>query len=795
MEKLWQDIRYAFRVIAKSPGFTAAAVLTLALGIGANTAIFSVVNAVLLRPLPYPHPEQIITIFDVQPSYGNAPMSYPEFADWRNKSQVFQTVAAAANRPYTVTNLSVPEQVRGLRVSTNYLDLLGGQFIFGRNFRPEEEPFSAPRVAIVTYSFWKTHLGGDPSVLDRKLVLDDNVYSIVGMLSPKFRPINPVDILTPLRFTDATINNRGLHFLNVGGRLRAGLTIAEARKQLIPLDAQVKKDSSTDHGVAIEGLQDNLTEGSSGSLALMFGAVGFVLLIGCANVANLLLARAAGRHREMAVRIALGAGRGRLVRQLLTESTLLALMGGALGLAVGRATLTVLLQVLGPRLPRAMEITMDARVLLFALGVALLTGIFFGLAPARSLLRTSLSASLGEGGRAGTGVGGRERNVLVAGEVALALVLLVGAGLVLRSFQRLLNVPKGFSADHVLTFNVHLPSVRYKSPAQQTEFFNDFRARLSTLPGVDTVGLVNQLPLAGGNVDGGVDIEGRTFPKDSGPTADKRIASPGYFHAMRIPVLRGREFTDRDVLNAPHVAIINENFARTYFPNEDPIGKHIAFNWDIDGFQEIIGVVGDVKHDSLASSDHSEVYVPYAQRPDSGFAFAVRTKSDPAAITSAVRSTLTSLDAGIPLNQISTYDDIVSQSLTDQRSSVFLLGSLGGLALVLTAIGIYGVLAYTVAQQTREIGVRIALGASRSDVLSLVLGRGLRLVAIGAAIGIAASYALTRLMSALLYDIKPTDPVTFAGVTLLLFVVALAACWIPAHRATRVDPMVALRYE
>ncbi len=795
MEKLWQDVRYAFRVIAKSPGFTAAAVLTLALGIGANTAIFSVVDAVLLRPLPYPQPEQIVSVFDVQPNFGNTPMSYPEYALWRDKSQVFQSVAAVANQDYTISDLSEPEQVRAIRVSTNYLDLLGARPFLGRTFRPEEEPFAAPRVAIITYSFWRSHFGGDPTVLDRKLVLNDNVYSIVGVLSPEYQPLNPADILTPLRFTDSTINNWGLHFLSIYGRLRAGLTVTEAQKQLRPLAFQVEKERSTDTWIAIAGLKDDLTQGSGSQLALMFGAVGFVLLIGCADVANLLLARAAGRHREMAVRIALGAGRWRLVRQLLTESTLLALMGGALGLAVGRVTLTALLAALGPRLPRATEVTMDGTVLLFAIGIALLTGIFFGLAPARTLLRTSLASSLGEGGRAGTGVGGRQRNVLVVGEVALALVLLVGAGLVLHSFAQLLNVPKGFSADHVLTFGVNLSSARYEKPAQQTEFFNEFRASIAALPGVDTVGFVNRIPLAGGNVNGDIDIEGRSFPKDSGPVADKRIASPGYFHAMRIPVLRGREFTDADVSSAPHVAIINENFARKYFPNEDPLGKHIAFEWDIEGFQEVVGVIGDVKHDSLASPDNSEVYVCYMQRPDDGFVFAVRTKTEPAAMTSAVRSTLFSLDKGIPLTDVFTLDDIVSRSLRDQRSSVFLLGSLGALALVLTAVGIYGVLAYSVAQQTRELGVRIALGASRSDILSLVLGRGLRLVAIGAAIGLAASFALTRLMSALLFDVKPTDPVTFAGVTLVLFIVAFAACWIPARRATRVDPMVALRYE
>jgi predicted permease len=795
MEKLWQDIRYALRVIAKSPGFTTAAVLTLALGIGANTAIFSVVNAVLLRPLPYPQPEQIVSVYDVQPNYGNAPMSYPEFADWRDKSQVFQTLAAQYSANFTLTNLSEPEQLRVLRISASYLDLIGARPILGRNFRPEEEPFSAPRVAMITYSFWKSHLGGEPSVLDRKLVLNDNVFTIVGVLSPQYQSLTEGDILIPLRFSDSTINDRGLHFINIYGRLRAGLNITEARKQLAPLSEQVKKDRSTTHDIAISSLKADLTEGAGTPLALMFGAVGFVLLIGCANVANLLLARAAGRHREMAVRVALGAGRWRLVRQLLTESTLLSLLGGALGLAVGRVTLTGLLQVLGPRLPRATEVTMDASVLFFALGAALITGILFGLAPARTLLRASLAASLGEGGRAGTGIGGRQRSALVVGEVALALVLLVGAGLVLRSFAQLLNVPKGFDADHVLTFNVNLSPAKYKTPEQQTAFFDQFRARLAALLGVDAAGMVTDMPLDGGNTNGGINIEGHTYPQNSGPHADKRISSPNYFRAMHIRILRGREFSDRDVQGAPPVAIINESFAKKYFPNEDPIGKRIGFNWGIDGYQEVIGVVADVKHASIAGPDHAEVYVNYTQRPNSFFVFAVRTKGDPAAMAGAIRSTLSSMDTSVPLARVSTLDDIVSRSLRDQRSSVFLLGSLGALALVLTAIGIYGVLAYSVAQQTRELGVRIALGASRGDVLSLVLGRGLRLVAIGAVIGLAASFALTRLMAALLFNVKPTDPVTFAGVTLVLFAVAFAACWIPARRAMRVDPMVALRYE
>jgi putative ABC transport system permease protein len=798
VERLWQDVRYGLRMIRRNPGFTAVAILTLALGIGANTAIFSVVNAVLLRPLPYPHSEQIVSVFDVQPGDGNTPASYPEYADWRDKSQIFQALAAEANSSVTLTGSSIPEQLPAIRVSASYLDLFGAKMIVGRNFRLDEEPSTAPRVAIISSSFWKSHFGGDTSIENQKLVLNDSVYAIVGVLSPDFEPVNATDILIPLRFPDATIKDRGFHFLNLYGRLRMGLNVTEARKQLGPLAAQVEKDSSTSHGIAIAGLKDDLTQGSSASLGLMFGAVGFVLLIGCANVANLLLARAAGRHREMAVRIALGAGRWRLVSQLLTESTLLALIGGALGLIVARGTLIGLLAALGPRLPRAVEISMDVPVLLFALCISLLTGILFGLAPARTLLRTSLTASLGEGGREGASAGKKQRNMLVAGEVALTLMLLIGAGLVLRSFARLLDVPKGFAPDHVLTFAVNLSPARYKTPAQQVQFFDDFRARLAALPGVDAAGFVNQLPLAGGNVNGGVDIEGRPSSMDSGPVADKRVASPGYFHAMHIPVLRGREFTNADISSAPHVAIINESFARKYFAGTDPIGQHMAFNWDIDGFQEIVGIVGDVKHNSLASANHSEVYVCYTQRPDPGYSFVVRTKTVPTMMISTVRSALASLDSGIPLTGVSgfyTLDDVVAGSLRDQRSSVFLLGSLGALALILTAVGIYGVLAYSVAQQTHELGVRIALGASRGNILSIVLRRGLRVVAIGVTIGIAGAFVLTRLMSALLFDVKPTDPFTFAGVTIVLFLVGFLACWIPARRAMRVDPLIALRYE
>lgn len=790
-----RDIRYSVRMFVKSPGFTAAAILTLALGIGANVAIFSVVNAVLLRSLAYPHSEQLVAVFDAQPRYGNAPMSYPEYADWRVKSQLFENLGAQISSVFTFTGAGDAEQVDILRVSSNFLDALGIQPLLGRNFHPQEEALASPRVAIITYAFWQTRFAGDPAILQRKLILSDNVFTIVGVLPRSYQPLRPGEVLIPFRLPDPYLRDRGLHFINIVGRLRPGLNVEEARQQIPPLVAQVEKDSSTDHGLAISSLKESLTQGSHAPILLACSAVAFVLLIGCVNVANLLLARAAGRHREMAVRIALGAGPWRLVRQLLTESVLLALLGGALGLLVARFALVGLLSSLGPRLPRATEVHMDGAVLLFAFGIAILVGILFGLAPARLLLRTSLIPSLSEGERAGATIGRRQRSVLVVSEVALAVVLLVGAGLVLRSLSRLLSVPKGFDSDHVLTFGVSLSSAKYQTPVQQTSFFSQFRDRLAALPGVDSVGFVNQLPLDGGNVDGGIDIAGRTFPKDSSPHADKRVASPGYFHSMHIPILRGREFSDGDVASAPHVAIINDAFARKYFPNEDPLGKSIAFNWDMDGYQQIVGVAGNVKHNSLALPDNAEVYVCYLQRPDNGFTFALRTKTDTAAMDSAVRSALQSLDPGLPLSKVAAYDDVVSRSVQDQRSSALLLGSFSALALVLTAIGIYGVLAYIVAQQTRELGVRIAMGAVQNDILRLVLTRCLKLVAAGAAIGILASLALTRLMSSFLFGITPTDPLTFASVTALLLLVGLVAGWIPAWQATRVDPLVVLRYE
>jgi predicted permease len=795
VEALLQDARYTLRSMRRSPGFVAAAVATLALGIGANAAIFSLVDGVLLRPLPYPHPEQIVRVYDVEPNYGVAPMSYPEYADWREKQQVFQTLAAGARNDFVLSGAGAPEQISALFVSGNYLPLLGVEPVLGRNFEANEESLAGPPVALITHSFWQSHFGGDAKVLGRTLTLDDKVYSIIGVLPPTYEPLQRGDILIGLRFKSDVLKDRGLHFLNIYGRLRDGLSVEEARRDLLPLAEQLQKERSTKHGIQVFDLKEDLTQGSSTPLALMFGAVGFILLIACANVANLLLARAAGRHREMAVRTALGAGKWRLIRQLITESTVLSLAGGALGILVGSWTIAGLVRTLGPRLPRANEVGINVNVLMFTFGVAIVTGIAFGLAPVKTLLRSSLAASLGEGGRGAVGSGSRQRSSLVVAEVALAIVLMAGGGLVLRSFWRLLNVSKGFDADHVLTFDVGLSPNRYSTPEQQTQFFTEFRHKLAGLPGVEASGLTSSLPLTGIGVTGGIDIKGRAFAEDERPNAGKRIAGPGYFRAMHIPILKGREFTDEDVKGSPPVAIVNESFARKYFAGQDPLSQYVGFAWGIVGLQQVVGVVANVKQDSLAAQDQPEVYVCYTQRPSFDFTFVVRTKGDPGAMTSAIRSVLYSLDASTPIADVNTMDEVVSLSVRDQRASVLLLGSLGGLALLLTAIGIYGVLAYDVAQQTREIGVRMALGASVGNIWSMVIRRGVLLVGIGCAIGLAAALALTRLMTSLLFSVKPNDPITFAGVTVVLFAVALIACWMPAWRATRVDPMVALRYE
>ena len=794
MGTLWQDLRYGIRMLAKSPAFTAVAILTLALGIGANTAIFSVVNAVLLRPLPYKNPDQLVAIWDKQPNDQLTPASYPEYLDWREQTQVFESVATFFSSSYVLSGKGIPEQIPALRASSNYLPTLGIEPVLGRNFRPEEEQRNGDRVLLLSYAAWKGRFGGDPAIVGKTLDLSDQTFTVIGVLPSDFMLPEKAELLLALRLNPQTAD-RGLHFMTVSGRLRPGLSLAQAHKEIRPVAERLQKERSTTHGIVLISAKDDITQGAGTPLYLLLGAVGFVLLIGCANVANLLLARAIQRKKEIAIRIAVGAGRGRLIRQLLVESILLGLAGGLCSLLLVGWVMDAIVRAFADRLPRASEIRMDTHVLLFALGISILTGILFGLAPAWESLKVSLYDTLKEGGGQSGSTSRRKQNVLIVGEVALSLVLAAASGLLIRSFRELLHVDKGFSSDRILTFEVAIPHTRYPEAAKQFLFFQQVLERLKNLPGVESVGMVNQLPLSGSNVNGNIDIEGRTFPRDSRPVVDKCIASADYFSTLRIPLVRGRFFREQDTVDAPHVAIINQAFARRYFPNEDPIGKRIAFTWGIDGFQEIVGVIGGVKHDGLADPVRTEFYVPYSQRPDEDFQIVMRTKGDPTSLVSAARAAVLAVDQGQPINEVETMDAIVSHSLTDQRTAMWLLGAFAGLALALTAVGIYGVISYSVGQRTREIGLRMALGAQPGDVMQHVVREGMALVLWGVGIGLLVGLAATKVLASQIYGVSPRDPLTFAAVALLLVGVALVACYIPARRATRVDPMVALRYE
>jgi putative ABC transport system permease protein len=794
MQKLLQDLRYAARTMVKNPGFTLIAVLTLALGIGANTAIFSVVNAVLLRPLPFKNSDQLVAVLDRQPGDSLTPASYPEYLDWREQKQAFAGVSAFAVSSYVLTAQGVPEQIRALRVSAAYLPMLGITPMLGRALRPEEEDISGDRVVLLGYAIWKSRFGSDPTIAGKTMELDEQTYTIVGVLPREFKMPRKTEVLLGLRM-DPRLAVRGLHFLNVIARLRQGLTVEQARKEIEPVAMRLQKERSTPHGIALVSWKENLVQSADTPLVILLCAVGFVLLIACANIANLLLARAVKRKREIAVRIAIGAGRWRLVRQLLTESLLLGVAGGVIGLAVAEWGVQVLVRVFAERLPRYDEIAIDTHVLAFVLGISLLTGILFGLAPAWESLKVSLYDTLKEGGRQGGHVSARKRNALVIAEVAVSLVLSTGAGLLIRSFQQLLHVNKGFAADNTVTFAVNLPHNRYSEPARQASFFRQLLERLKNLPGVDSVGMVNYLPLTGDYASGDVDIEGRTFPKDSGPVADKGFASPDYFQTMRIPLVRGRFFTDQDMAKAPPVAIINAEFARRYFSGEDPIGKRVAFGWNEDGFQEVVGVVGDVKHQTLQDPVHAEIYVPYTQRPDESFQIVMRTKTDPTSLVSAARAQVAALDSQQPITDVDTLEAVVSRLLTDQRTAMWLVGSFAALAMLLTIVGIYGVISYSVSQRTSEIGLRMALGAQPAAVLRSILREGLKLALAGVGIGLMLALLMTRWMASQLYGISARDPLTLMAVSVLLTLVALAACFVPARRAMRIDPITALRYE
>ena len=808
LEALWQDVRYGVRMLVKNPGFTLITVVTLMLGIGVNTAIFSVVYSVLLRPLPYDAPEKLMAVYSMYPqkNFFRSVVSAPDFVDWRAQNKVFEAMSAYAWGSYTLSGSDLPERFNGLGVSANFFQVLGVKPLLGRAFLPEEEEAGRNRVAVLSYGLWQRRFGADPDLVGKPVSLNGESYLVVGVTPKNFR-FAPVEIYTPLTFAAEVMSDmaRGSHYLRVIARLKAGATVAQAKTDIENISRRIEQQypvtNTGKYGNVIPYQQDIVGD-IRPSLLVLLGAVSFVLLIACANVANLLLARAASREREMAVRTALGAARWRIVRQLLTESIVLSLVGSGLGLLLALWGTDVLVRAVPSDIadftPGWRQIGINPQVLSFTLLISFLTGIVFGLVPALQVSKPDLTDALKESGKSSAGLKRqRARNVLVVAEIALALVLLIGAGLLIKSFQQLRQVALGFNPSQVFVANVSLGGVKYRETPRQIGFFQQVLQRVENLPGVMSAATVN-FPPFGSNSDRVFTIAGQPEPApDAIPHADYRVISPQYFRTLEIPLLRGRAFTGQDVNGAPRVVIINEALARRYYPNEDPIGKQIKLGRYVEDnpLHTVVGIVGNIKHRGLGSEFEPEFYYPYAQTPVRYSAIVARTQGDPLSLTTAIRHAVLGADKDQPMTNPRTMEMAISDSVTQERLNMILLGIFGVLALVLAGVGIYGVMAYTVTQRTHEIGIRMALGARRRDVLKMIVGQGMLLAVGGIGIGLLGAFLVTRLMETLLFGVTPTDPATFGGIALLLLGVACFACCIPARRATKVDPMIALRYE
>ena len=814
MNTLFQDIRFGLRMLIKSPSVSIVATVALALGIGANTAIFSVVNAVLLRPLPFPNPESLVSLFetDSQRGYVRGSHSYPNFFDLRSQNTTLERVAAYHSSDYIMTGRGEPARLQAAVVTADLMSLLGVSPALGRTFLPDEDkPTETGRVAILSHALFQKRFNGDPSLINQAITLDGISFTVIGVMPPGFEfPIqnDPVDLWTTIAGdasgkTPAT-NQRGAHFLQVIGRLKPGVNEDQAQADLTAIAARLEQqypDTNTHKSLRLDPALKALVGDIRPALLILLGAVACVLLIACANVANLLLARATSRHKEMAIRTALGASRVRVIRQLLTESVMLSLLGGAVGLLLAVWWSDLLIALGKDDIPRAVQVGIDWRVLTFTLGVSLLTGLIFGLAPAFHSSKSELVETLKEGGR-GTSAGirrNRVRNVLVVAELSIAVVLLVGAGLLIRSLYRLQHVSSGLHPENILTFNVTLPEVRYNSDAQ-SRFFIDLKSRLESTPGVQAASTIYPLPLSGDRFGISFQIEGRPVaPKDE-PSGDFFSTGVGYFRAMGIPLIKGRDFDDRDKHGSRPVIIISEAFAREHFPNEDPIGKRVhpginTIEGEKSSMREIVGVVGDVRNRSLDVEPKVAYYVPQTQVPFTQMVTVVKTNSEPRGFIPVVTKEVAAMDQDLPLFGVKSMEEYLSASVAAPRFSTTLLSIFAGVALVLTIVGLYGVMSYSVAQRTNEIGIRLALGAQSRDVLLMVVKQGSTLILLGLVIGMAGAYALTRLIASLLFGVTAKDPFTFAAVGVLLAVVALLACYVPAWRATKVDPMEALRCE
>ena len=802
-------------MLLKGRAVTAIAVLALTLGIGANTAIFSVVDAILIRPLPYPQPERLVRIYEKSPQFDQMSVSYPNFLDWREQSQTIQEMSIFRRQGFNITGAQGPERAQGRLISANLFSVLGVQPAIGRNILPEEDRPGGGLAVVISYALWQRRFGGDPNMIGKPLAINGRDYTIVGILPASFSFYSPSDLFVPIgTHNDPTMLARDLHpGLRAIARLKPGATIEQARAEMDNIALGLAKqypESNTGYGVALSTMHEDLVGFIRPVLFVLLGAVGFVLLIACANVANLSLARAASRQKEIAIRTALGASRRRVIRQLLTESVMLALAGGGLGLLLALWGTDALVAAIPDTLPRAEDIGIDNRVLAFTLLVSLATGIIFGLVPALQVSKPDLNESLKEGGRTSASTRQGVRSLLVVSEVALALVLLIGAGLMIRSIFELRGVAPGINPKNVLTMETPLSLATYDEPSKIRTFYQQLLERLRGMPGVDSAAVTADMPLTGDDSEAPfwVGTGARPAPDDM-QWALLCPTSVGYAQAMGLPLLKGRFIGEQDTQNSQTVVVVDEYLARGLFPNDDALGKRLTIQGvgnipDIPC--EIVGVVGHVKHFGLDTDSQQKVqyqfYFPYLQVPDiflkqmvQGMVVVARTKGDPSSLAAEVKNQVLAVDKDQPVNNVRTMEQIISASISQQRFSMLLLGIFAAVALTLAAVGIYGVMSYAVTQRTHEIGIRMALGAEADDVLKMVIRQGMRLAAIGVVIGLVAAFLLTRLMASLLFGVSATDPVTFVVIPLVLAGVALGACFVPARRATKVDPMVALRYE
>jgi putative ABC transport system permease protein len=805
METLFQDIRYAVRTLVKKSSFAIVVVIALAIGIGANTAIFSVINAILLRPLPYKNPDRLAMIWMKNPKI-NVDQdwhSYPNYADYKEQSQTFEEMAAFNDRSFNLTGTGEPVRVMGAVATASLFSVLGVEPIKGQVFSVEEEEPGKDLVAIISYGLWQRRFAADPEIIGKSISLNGANRSVIAVMPASFVfPQKDTDLWVPLAISPQRKQARFSFSLKAIGRLKPGVTIEQSRADMEAIGNRLDEQYfQAGYTANIIGLHDQETSKVRPALLVLLAAVGFVLLIACANVANLLLARAASREREIAIRAALGAGRARLVRQLLTESSILALAGGTAGLLLAIWGLDAL-KALGPEnIPRLDQVRIDGRVLMFTFAVSMLTGIFFGLVPALQASKPDLNETLKEGGRGSTGgiQGQRIRSLLVISEIALSLVLLIGAGLLIRSFIRLQKFDLGFNPNNLLTLRVQLPGSKYREEKQLVDFFQQLLPKMETVPGVQAVGATSTIFLTDTPSSTNFSIEGRpVFTGAEAIEVPLDAVTANYFKVMGIPLMRGREFDDRDAIGSPLVVIINETFARRFFPDEDPIGKRFIYGQP-DGpnppWMTIVGIVADARRTGFDKEARPETFLPQNQQPDNALTIVARTDSNPASFANALRSQVWDIDKDQAVFDIKTMDDTLSEMTSQRRFNMLLLSLFAAVALILAGVGIYGVISYSVTQRTHEIGIRMALGAEENDVLRMIVGQAMRLAFIGVAIGLIVAFFLTRLMSSLLYGVSATDPATFALISLALAGVALGACFVPARRATKVDPMIALRYE